>query len=258
MFLSLLWFSLAIKWECWRKLRFSFKDAIFGDWCYFLSVCLLINLPVFLLKGQMTCLQNCGMWAQGNVFMASRPTLVLRWSLMSRSLWQAPLTTLWPAGSGVPEPGPSTSGGTRGRVGRLSSRLSAVTLTTLLKARGQECDPSFVLGFFFFLIQAVIPPAFSVSTVNPCVQVILTIPPRILLSVAHFSPRNACAPSGEERRLFFSSVSFSPCLHSRPPSFWPNSMPPNWVNANLVHFICGIRTGNPSYTDYTKLELGWC
>lgn len=57
------------------------------------------------------------------------------------------MTTLWPAGNGVPEPGPSTSGGTRGRVGCLSSRVSTATLPSFLKARSQECDPFFVFKF---------------------------------------------------------------------------------------------------------------
>lgn len=99
----------------------------------------------------MICLQNYGMWAQDSVFMASRPILVQRWSLMSRSLWQAPLTTLWPAGNGVLEPGPSTSGGTRGRVGCTFSRVSIVSLTSFLKARSQECDLFFVFVFEFNL-----------------------------------------------------------------------------------------------------------
>lgn len=149
--------------------QFFFKNTVVWR-LIFLLQCFRTNLSVFLLKGQMTCLQNYGMWAQGSAFMASRRILVQQWSLTSRSLWQAPLTTLWPAGNGVPEPGPSTFEGTQGRVGCPFPRLSVVTWTSFLKARSQECD---LIFYLFFNLTCLSPLSFSVIPVNPFIQVVL-------------------------------------------------------------------------------------
>lgn len=171
----------------------------------------------------MTCLQNYGMWAQDSVFMASRPILVQRWSSMSRSLWQAPLTTLWPAGNGVPEPGPSTSGGTRGRVGCSFSRVSIVFLTSFLKAGSQECDPLFCFLFFYL-----ISPLFSQSQqLIPLFNLFLFgVSPLILLFLGPF--KNSYIPLCWEGAVL--SYFIYIFLNSQSPLLLSDFIFPNWVS----------------------------
>ena len=40
-------FPQAVKWECWRRLRFSFKDAIFGDWFHLFRVFVVLLTSLF-------------------------------------------------------------------------------------------------------------------------------------------------------------------------------------------------------------------
>lgn len=150
----------------------------------------------------MTCLQNCGMWAQGSACMAYRLILVQQWSLMSRNLWQAPLTTLWPAGNGVPEPGPSTFGGTQGLVGCPFARVYIVILLSFRKARSKNVV---TFLFCFFNLTCTLPSPFSVMTINLFIQVIIIW----YLSMSHFKTLFIYAYA--VRGQFFSPISFISC-----------------------------------------------